>query len=244
MIINKNQLQDFISRYYLGGLVESVIWNIENNKISCNFHSPNKEMIGNVILQDVKLKDIKLGINNTSQLIKLLSITEEEIYCNIITDKKIANKLVINDKTYQLSFSLADTILIPKSGTVSSDLEYQGTVVLDSQNISNIIKAKNALGENNDLVLYTEKSIGGDSFLIFNFGGNVEYANKIQLKFPINDNVYFPYKKVYDSNILLEIFKNNKTSTANLKINTEGIISIDFSTEHTKSQYYIVANNN
>jgi hypothetical protein len=244
MIINKNQLQSFISRYYLNGLVESVIWNIDNNNISCNFHSPNKEMIGNILLSNIKLKNTQLGINNTSQLIKLISILEEEFKIDILTEKNIANKLIINDNIYKLSFSLADTILIPKSGTVNNEITYQGDIILDSQNINNIIKAKNAVGENNDLTLITEQDIGGMSFLLFIFGGNNEYTNKIQLKFPIVNNKFFEYKKIYDSNILLEILKNNKSSTANIKINVDGIIKINFLEENIKSQYYIVANNN
>ena len=47
-MIAKNTLQSIISKYYLGGKVESVKWNIEGGTLNIDFMAPTKDMIGMV----------------------------------------------------------------------------------------------------------------------------------------------------------------------------------------------------
>ena len=43
-MINKSKLQSIISKYYLNGLVQSVRWVTEGNKLSISFTSENKDI--------------------------------------------------------------------------------------------------------------------------------------------------------------------------------------------------------
>ena len=45
-MINKSKLQSIISKYYLNGLVQSVRWLTEKNKLSISFTSENKDIAG------------------------------------------------------------------------------------------------------------------------------------------------------------------------------------------------------
>ncbi len=45
-MISKNTLQSIISKYYLGGKVESVKWVVEDKKLHIDFMAPTKDMIG------------------------------------------------------------------------------------------------------------------------------------------------------------------------------------------------------
>ena len=75
-MISKIELQSVIEKYHLNGLVESVKWSINKNKqLTINFTAPTRELIGTVIHNDFPLPESEIGINNTTQLDKLLSIT-------------------------------------------------------------------------------------------------------------------------------------------------------------------------
>ena len=47
-MIQKLELTAAISKYYLNGMNESVIWDIKDNILNVKFSSPSKEMLGNI----------------------------------------------------------------------------------------------------------------------------------------------------------------------------------------------------
>ena len=51
-MISKNKLQSIISKYYLGGKVESVKWKVKNGKLDIDFMAPTKDMIGRLSLKN------------------------------------------------------------------------------------------------------------------------------------------------------------------------------------------------
>jgi hypothetical protein len=74
-MINKLDLVSIISKYYLNGKNEAVKWDISNNKLTIKFKAPDKSMIGSVTCDKFDLEDSSIGISNTTQLLKLLAIT-------------------------------------------------------------------------------------------------------------------------------------------------------------------------
>jgi hypothetical protein len=79
-VISKLQLQSVIEKYHLNGLVESVKWVIDKNKqLTINFTSPSRELIGTVTHNSFPLPESEVGINDTTQLDKLISITSGDL---------------------------------------------------------------------------------------------------------------------------------------------------------------------
>ncbi len=70
-MIQKNTLQSIISKYYLNGLVESVKWEIKDKKLTIQFMSPEKDMLGKVEFKKIDLDNVNIAIFNTTQLNKL-----------------------------------------------------------------------------------------------------------------------------------------------------------------------------
>ncbi len=58
-MIAKSDLTSIISKYYLGGLNESVKWTIQDNHLTINFASPTREMIGKVEYDDIELEEFE-----------------------------------------------------------------------------------------------------------------------------------------------------------------------------------------
>ena len=55
-MIKKLNLVENIEKYHLNGIVESVKWNISNNKLHVDFVSPHQDLVGHVEC-DIKLED-------------------------------------------------------------------------------------------------------------------------------------------------------------------------------------------
>ena len=104
--MTKLELQSIIEKYHLDGLVENVKWVINKDKtLSIDFMSPSREMIGNVIVSDFPLPESSIGISNTTQLDKLLSITNGTLVLDYIKEGKVITKLLIADSQFNLNYS-------------------------------------------------------------------------------------------------------------------------------------------
>jgi len=59
-MINKSKLQSIISKYYLNGLVQSVRWLTEKNKLSISFTSENKDIAGDLVCDTSPVEDSEI----------------------------------------------------------------------------------------------------------------------------------------------------------------------------------------
>jgi len=244
--MTKLELQSIIEKYHLDGLVENVKWVIKDKTLSIDFMSPTREMIGNVIASDFPLPESQIGINNTSQLDKLLSITEGELHLDYNKEQKVITKLLISDHKYNLNYTLSDVLTVPKVGAYNGPEVYDLETNLSSEHISSLIKAKNALTNSENVVLNVEETLGGGYQLNFIFGGDVEYSNKITYSIKEFDTT--PDKEfslTYNSELLKVVLACNKgAESSKLHLNSQGLMKLVFTHDNLSSTYYIVAKSN
>jgi len=243
MFINKSFLQSIIQKYNLNGLVESVKWEIKDKNLIIKFTSPDKSMLGEVtsLNNKIPLEDCVLGINNTTQLVKLLSITSDVLQPTLYKKNNINTKLIFSDIKFTLSYSLADLMIIPSTANYKGGDNYNIEFILDNESINSIIKAKSALIESEVIII--RKTPNAIEMV---FGDVGEFSNKISLD--LNSHIInqksdlnkFDIK--FNSNILKEIMYCNKEQTqCDMKLNLEGIMFLSFKSGDIKSEYYIVA---
>jgi hypothetical protein len=133
-MIQKQKLQSVISKYHLNGLIDSVKWQIENSTLNIEFISPNKDMVGKLTTPFATIP-ATLAIFNTSQLNKLIGITDSTLRLDFLKQNKVFNKLTIYDGKFLLEYSLADLMLVPKTPTVNLPEENDIEVNLTLDNI-------------------------------------------------------------------------------------------------------------
>ena len=243
-MIPKFELQAVINKYYLNGLIEAVKWEIKDDKLNIKYASPSREMLGELIYDKINLPESTVGISNTTQLIKLLSITTGDLMLDYIKNGKTFSKLIISDNQFNVSYTLADILTVPKTGTYTGPEEYDVESNVDSDTITALIKAKSALPESTTVVIKPYESISGDAQIELMFGGDVEYANKVSYYVPTTVNKKSDYELHFNSDILKEILSSNKDATkAKMYINLEGLMKLEFYEENIKSTYYIVKRN-
>ncbi len=122
--MNKEILQSVIDRYYLNGLCESVKWNIKDKELTINAVLTTKNAITKITCNDVDIADSELCIFNTSQLLSLLSITDDFIELEVESKQLTPIKLNIADNQYDLSYHLSDSSIIPSVATIEEPINY------------------------------------------------------------------------------------------------------------------------
>ena len=243
-MINKPELLSIISKYHLNGLNEAVRWEIKNNKLIIKFTSPDRSMIGVVTCDNFELEDSSVGISNTTQLNKLLAITNGYLKLEYFKQHKLITKLIVSDNQFTLNYALADTMIIPKAGEFVGDGIYNIEASLDNESINAIVKAKSALADTDTVVF--KPFIGADNELQLEmlFGGNIEYSNKVSFYIPdIKTNNLPPdFKSHYNSELIKAImYCNNDIAKGKMSINLDGIMKLSFDNDNIKSEYYLVA---
>ena len=241
-MISKHDLQSVIGKYHLNGLVESVKWTIEDNALNIDFQSPNKDMIGRVNHANFPLENAEMAVYDTSKLNKLLGVTSGELFLELEKTQKVFTKLIISDMNYTLNFSLTDLLLISSVGEINDSGEFEIISELDSESISAIIKAHNAL-ESDNVIINIDKDLDLQDVLVLSFGDVSNHTNKIDYQVPNTtlNNVPYGTELPFNSSMFKTILNNNKDATkATMKVNTKGYVKFEFEGEDWKSYYYIV----
>ena len=239
-MIHKLTLQSVISKYYLNGMIEAVKWTIKDETLNIKFMSPSRDMIGELEFKGLKLTDTELAIFNTTQLNKLIGITQGTLLLDVVKNGKVANRLNIQDNQYDLTYALADTLLIGKVGNVDEPSSYNIEATLNNEQITALIKAKSALPDTNHIIIKDNTNFNGDSVLEFTLGDNGEYSNKITYSLPAAVNT--PISLPFDADILKEILSANKDADSGaLNIFDGGLMKLHFSYENAlKVTYFVV----
>jgi hypothetical protein len=245
-MINKGELQSTISKYNLGGMIDAVKWTVQDKHLTIKFNAPTKDMIGEITHTSFDIEDCEIAIYNTSQLDKLLAITSGDVNLQLEKIGKIFGRLVIEDTNYKLNYSLSDLLLIQKPGTVMDPDNYIVESVLESDAISAVIRAKNALQSDNVNFTITT-NFDGEQVLTMIFGDNSTHTHKVEYIVPntvVTGNQY-NFNVPFNSEMIRVIFANNKDANkAYMSLNINGLLRLVFEGDKWKSTYYIIGTTN
>jgi hypothetical protein len=238
--MKKLYLEDILEKYYLNGLVERVKITIKDKTLTTKFISSQKNLVGTIEAPNVELEDCEFGVYDTTQLLKLIGITDHFLILNVEKHGKIANKLLIADNEYNLEYALADIMLTPAVPTIDEP-KYQMVADVHSEFISKFLKAGKALGTD---IFIAEQStnVDGNPAIKFTLGGAEGYTNKINFTLLTTTSsipghtIKFPIAEF--SAILAA---NKEFNKGELFINEEGLLKIEFTNdEGVKTSYLLV----
>tara|TARA_B100000900_G_scaffold391731_1_gene386600 strand:+ start:24 stop:776 length:753 start_codon:yes stop_codon:yes gene_type:complete len=245
-MIAKNTLQSIISKYYLGGKVESVKWVVENGKLHIDFMAPTKDMIGRLSCSNFPLLiDGTLAIFNTTQLNRLLNVLAGDLMLDASKTKKVLTKLTIQDAKSTINYSLADPLMIQKVGEVDEDIDWKIQATLENEDFHTFVRAASAIQGNEIVTLAATRDTIDTPIVKFVFGERMEFSNKVE--FHVNakfgDNIREDNKIPFNSEMLREIFNANKTSDeCHLSFVDDGLLRLIFTSEDEgiDTTYFVV----
>ena len=237
-MINKLKLQSIINKYYLGAN-ESVKWEIKDNSLSIEFMTPSKDVIGNLTCKNFELEDSKLAIYDTKKLQNLISICSGDLLLEFEKTREIYTKLNISDLNFNLSYALSDPLLINKVGNVT-EAEWVVDLDLTSEDISNIIKAKSALAQIDNMLITTTTNLDGEDVIEIVFGDESGHNNKItyQISGDIKEtDIKLPFNSDMFKTIL---YANKDMEGGKLLLSSMGLMKLSFELDDISTTYYMI----
>ena len=238
-MISKSLLSSIISKYYLG-TNESVKWVINNNNLEINFISPSKDVIGYVICENFQLDNTVLPIYDTKKLNNLVSICQGDVLVEVEKINTVATKLNLSDMHFNLTYALSDMLLIPKVGSVNEPNEWEVEIDLSNEDVSQLIRAKSALSDVDNMVFKTTTDLDGNLVCEIVFGDGHGHSNKITYQLMGNvkeGGISVPF----DSNMFKTILSANKDmESGTLKLAKGGLLQLRFNTDEISSEYFMI----
>ena len=112
--MQKSKLDRFISKYNLGGNVNSVKWVSKDNTLSTTFVTADKSLMGNVSVEKFDFENAELGIYTTDQLQRLLSVLGEDVNMDLSSFGDKAVSLSVKNGVVSIDYTLSDLSVIPE----------------------------------------------------------------------------------------------------------------------------------
>jgi hypothetical protein len=236
--MNKQKLVRFINKYYLNGLAQSVILNSksEQQKLTTKFVSSDKTLLGVVEMDKWDFQNATIGIYTTEQLLRLLSVLDEDIKVDLQKSEDKAFSIKITDSTSSVSYMLSDPSIINDPPQLQNIPEFELKIDVTPNLINKFIAGKSALNEVTTFTVITEEN---KTNLVIGYSSiNTNRVNiPVQTsKFSLIDNVSFNadyFKEVLDA--------NKECESATLEISSEGLAKISFKVDDFSTTYWLVA---
>ena len=234
--MQKNKLDRFISKYNLGGNVNSVKWKSTSDTLSTTFVTPDKSLLGNVKVNNFQFEDAELGVYQTDQLKSLIGVLGDDISLELSKFDTKAVSLKVKNGSVSVDYVLSDLSVIADPPELKKLPEFGTRIKLDNSFINTFIKGKSALSD-------------VDTFTILNGKNGVEVVigysstNTNRVNIPVEVETSDLDSSIsFNANLFKEVLVANKEcSSAVLEVSNEGLARLNFKVDDYDSTYHVVA---
>ena len=234
--MEKVKLTRFIDKYHLGGNVNAVVINSKNDKLSTRFITGDKALLGELSVNNFTFTDTELGVYDTEQLSKLLSVLSDDVTYDLKSSGDKAIALEVTDQHSSVNFMLSDKSVINQPPALKQLPDFQVKIKVDTQFILRFISGKSALS---DTETFTVLSDGTDTKVIIGYAS----INTNRVTIPVVTTESSKIKNVsFNANLFKDVLVANKEcESATLEVSEGGLARINFKVDDYDVTYYLVA---
>ena len=234
--MNKHSLNRFIDKYYLGGNCSSVVINSKGDSLSTRFITGDKNLLGELNMTGWSFDEADLGVYNTEQLVKLLSVLSENITMNLTKAGDKAVSLKISDSKSDVNYMLSDLSVISSPPNLKSIPEFEVKIKVDKSFMTKFVAGKGALTDTDNFTVITDDD--GVKVVI----GYAE-INTNRVTLPVETESYDKIENVsFNANLFRDVLVANKEcESATLEVSSQGLARINFKSDEYDATYYLVA---
>ena len=228
--MEKTKFNGFVSRYNLGGEVESVMIKSENSNLSVRMISDDKTLLGDVSVTGTDFPEGEFVIYTTSQLKGLLSVLDDTIDVQEVT-----GALKFSDKGTKMQYMLAAPSVIPAVPDLKTLPPFNVEITLDNEFVNKFIKSKGAL---TDADTFTFECKGGKGEIILGYSS----INSNRISISVDCTCEGDVSPIaFSAKYLKEILMANRgSSSSELKLSSDGLAFLQFIEGDFVSRYYLV----
>ena len=238
--MNKSQLDNFITKYTLGGEIKSTKWTSNGNSLSTRFISGDKSVVGKVELSKfTHLSPCELGVYNTAQLSSLLSVLGDDVELKLSQsgDKFISMEFEDTNRKTKSKYMLSDLSVIPTPPELKNlPSEFELGIKVDSYFINTFTSGKSALAEAETFTILTENN---ETKIVIGYASIA--SNRVTI--PVETTKYQDIEPIsFNANMFASILNANKDcESATLEVSAAGLSRIKFSIDNYDSEYFLVS---
>ena len=234
--MNKHSLNRFIEKYYLGGNCSSVVINSKGDSLSTRFITGDKNLLVELSMSGWSFDEADLGVYNTEQLVKLLSVLSDNISMNLTKAGDKAVSLKISDTKSDVNYMLSDLSVISSPPNLKSIPDFEVKIKVDKSFMSKFIAGKAALTDTDNFTVITDDE--GVKIVI----GYAE-INTNRVTLPVETESYDKIDNVsFNANLFRDVLVANKEcESATLEVSSQGLARINFKIDEYNATYYLVA---
>ena len=238
--MNKSQLDNFITKYTLGGEIKSTKWTSNGNSLSTRFISGDKSVVGKVVLSKFKhLEPCELGVYNTGQLSSLLSVLGDDVDVSLSRagDKFISMELEDTKRKTKSKYMLSDLSVIPTPPELKNLPDsFELGIKVDAHFINTFISGKGALAEAETFTILTDND---KAEIVIGYASIA--SNRVTI--PVETTKFMLMEPIsFNANMFASILSANKDcESATLEVSSQGLSRIKFSIDNYDSEYFLVS---
>jgi len=236
-MMEKIKLNRFISKYFLNGNVESVVWKSNGKSITTKFIDATQGLVGEVSCDNIdEFPEMELGINQTSKLKSLLNVLGDNVDMDFKKNGSVVTSISVSDANVDVNYVLSDISIMPKVPTVKSMSTWNLILHVDEKFIDNFIKACNALNTVKEFAVVSKNELV--SFVV---GYSSSNTNKVAVS--IQPKTYSDTAVVYFSTLHLKeiLLANKDAKVGKIEVNDKGLMRVSFNVDDYKCIYYLLA---
>ena len=235
--MNKQKLVKFIDKYNLGGLVNSAILPFKDNTLNTRFTSGDKSLLGILSMDNWDFEDGEFGVYNTEQLVKLLSVLDDDVTMSVSKTEEKAISIQLSDSVSKVNYMLTDTSVINRPPVPESlPQNFELKININPQFITKFISGKQALPETDTFTVVTNNN---STNVVIGYAS----VNTNRVTIPVSTTEYKEMDLIsFNASNFKEVLSANKEcESALLEVSPDGIAKITFKIDNYKSTYYLVA---
>ncbi len=234
--MNKHSLNRFIDKYYLGGNCSSVVLKSDGTNLSTRFITGDKNLLGELTMSDWKFDKAELGVYNTEQLVKLLSVMSDNISMNLTKAGDKVVSLKVSDSASSVNYMLSDLSVIGQVPNMKSVPDFEVKIKVDKSFMNKFVAGKGALADTDNFTVLTNED--GVKIVI----GYAE-INTNRVTLPVDTETYDVIDNVsFNANLFRDVLVANKEcESATLEVSSQGLARIKFKIDEYDATYYLVA---
>lgn len=236
--MNKKNLTNFINKYNLGGLCNSVKVISKDKNLMTSFATDEKDLLGFVKFSDIGFSDdlMEFGIFNTATLIKVLSAMQSNIDVSFTEERGKYTTMKIVDDVFTSQLMLADIGIMDKPPAIKELPPCDVRLDISSVIIDQFVKAKNALAES-DIMAFVQGMEGVD--LVINYAEH--NTDTITIKMPVDETAGDIPVMRFRANLFREVLLANKDCNSGyIELSGQGLMTLQFEGEGYKTKYMMV----
>ena len=234
--MQKSKLDKFISKYNLGGNVNSVKWKSNSDTLTTTFVTPDKSLLGTVKVDKFPFEDAEIGVYQTDQLKSLIGVLGDDVSLDLSKFGDKAVSLKVKNGPVSVDYVLSDLSVIADPPALKRLPEFGTQIKLDNNFINTFIKGKSALSDVDTFTIV--KTDSGCEVVI---GYSSTNTNRVNIPVDCTScDIIDPI--TFNANLFKEVLVANRECTsAVLEVSTEGLAKVNFKVDDYDSEYFIVA---